>query len=206
MKRKFTGVWIPREIWEHQTLCPLEKFLWAEIHSLDGEDGCFASNDYLANMVGCSTRRVQQMISNLKKLYLIKVQITNNSERVIRMAISFVGVDTPTKYISHPHEINFVPPTKDISPIDNSIDNNKEKNKGKQVSKPSENDCIQFFQEKKFEAIEGSRFYHYWESMDWTRRGGARIVQWKSAASNWILKLDQPTNQTSTNKLKLATL
>ena len=48
------------------------------------------------------------------------------------------------------------------------IKNNKEKNKGKQVSKPSENDCIQFFQEKKFEAIEGSRFYHYWESMDWT--------------------------------------
>jgi hypothetical protein len=82
----------------------------------------------------------------------------------------------------------------------------KEKLKGKQVSKPSENDCIQFFQEKKFEAIEGSRFYHYWESMDWTRRGGARIIQWKSAASSWILKLDQQTTQISTNKLKLATL
>jgi len=205
MKRKFTGIWIPREIWEHQTLCPLEKFLWAEIHSLDGDDGCFASNEYLANMVGCSPRRVQQMISNLKKLYLIKVQLTNNSERVIRMAISFVGVDTPTKYIAPPHEINFVPPTKNISPIDNSIDNNKEKNKGKQVPKPSENDCIQYFQEKKFQSIEGSRFYHYWESMDWTRRGGARIVQWKSAASSWMLKLNPPT-QTQSNKVKLATL
>jgi hypothetical protein len=206
MKRKFTGVWIPREIWEHQALCPLEKFLWAEIHSLDGEDGCFASNDYLANMVGCSTRRVQQMISNLKNMYLIKVQLTNNSERVIRMAISFVGVDTPTKYISPHHEINFVPPTKDISSIDNNKDNNKRKNKGKQVPPPSENDCIQFFQEKKFESIEGSKFFHYWESMDWVRPGGGQIQKWKSAANQWMLKSKPEVNQQTIKQPKIATL
>jgi hypothetical protein len=125
INHKFTGVWIPKEIWLNESLAPLEKLLWAELYSLDGDDGCYAGNEYLAKILDCSPRRIQQMLSKLRDMYLIKIEIKNQNQRIIRMAIQFVG----TKNISSPHEINFIPPmknispppTKYISPIDTSI-------------------------------------------------------------------------------------
>ena len=135
INHKFTGVWIPKEIWLHETLGPLEKMLWAELYALDGDDGCYAGNDYLSKLLDCSPRRIQQMLSKLRELYLIKIEIKNQNERVISMSIKFIG----TKEISPPHEINFIPPMKnisyppmkEISPIDNSIlDKSINTNKG----------------------------------------------------------------------------
>ena len=41
--RDFKGIWIPKEIWLSEQLSLMEKVLFVEIHSLDNEDGCYAS-------------------------------------------------------------------------------------------------------------------------------------------------------------------
>ena len=44
--RDFKGVWIPAEVWLSSELSLMGKVLFREIHSLDKERGCFASNGY----------------------------------------------------------------------------------------------------------------------------------------------------------------
>ena len=54
MSRDFKGVWIPREVYLNKKLTYIEKILYVEISSLDNENGCFASNKYLAEFIGVS--------------------------------------------------------------------------------------------------------------------------------------------------------
>jgi hypothetical protein len=86
MSRDFKGIWIPREIWLHPELLPLEMMLWAEIHSLYSREhkGCFATNDYLAEKFHVSERYIREMISKLKALNLIVEVSFNGRVRVIR--------------------------------------------------------------------------------------------------------------------------
>ena len=53
-ERDFKGIWIPREIWLSSELSLMEKVLFVEIHSLDNERGCFASNACFAEFFGVS--------------------------------------------------------------------------------------------------------------------------------------------------------
>lgn len=89
--RKFKGVWISKEIWLAEDLGWSEKLLLVEIDSLDGEQGCFASNDYLAAFFNLSKGRVSKMISSLRDKGYITVTMqykagTKNIEkRIIRV-------------------------------------------------------------------------------------------------------------------------
>jgi len=47
--RDFKGIWIPKEVWLSEELSLMEKVLFVEIHSLDNERGCFASNKYFGD-------------------------------------------------------------------------------------------------------------------------------------------------------------
>lgn len=68
-QRQFKGVWIKAEIWENRDLSWLEKCLLAEIDCLDHpQNGCTASNEYLAEMFGSSTASIANMISKLRRL------------------------------------------------------------------------------------------------------------------------------------------
>lgn len=73
--RAFKGVWISKEIWLAKDLGWSEKLLLVEIDSLDGEQGCFASNEYLANFFGLSKDRISKMVSALKKKGYINVEV-----------------------------------------------------------------------------------------------------------------------------------
>jgi len=73
VKRNFKGVWIPREVYLHPELTLAEKFLLTEISSLENENGCFASNEYLAGWIGKSEKTVANMLTNLVRLGLISV-------------------------------------------------------------------------------------------------------------------------------------
>ena len=85
MERDFKGVWIHREIWLSKDLSLMEKVLFAEIDSLDNERGCFASNAYFADFFGVSTRQISTYVSALKAKGFIHVEISNHSERTIRV-------------------------------------------------------------------------------------------------------------------------
>ena len=82
--RDFKGVWIPKEIWLSDKLSLVEKALFVEIHSLDNERGCFASNEYFANFFALSTRQIRTHISSLKTKGLISVIVRDRNQRTIR--------------------------------------------------------------------------------------------------------------------------
>jgi hypothetical protein len=68
---------------------------------------------------------------------------------------------------------------------------------------PTLEECVDWFIQNQFNQKEAAAFFHYWESMNWTRKGGAKIQKWKSAASQWIAKLEPPsTNQTTQPTMK----
>lgn len=84
-ERDFKGIWIPREIWLSD-LSVMEKVLFVEIHSLDNERGCFASNGYFAKFFGVSDRQIRNVIAALKSKGFVIVTVQNRNERVIRTA------------------------------------------------------------------------------------------------------------------------
>jgi hypothetical protein len=85
-KRDFKGVWIPKEIWLSKDLSLFEKVLFVEIHSLDNERGCFASNQHFGRFLGVSDRQIRRYISRLEKKHYINVTIKNRNERTMRVA------------------------------------------------------------------------------------------------------------------------
>lgn len=90
-ERNFKGVWIPKEIWLAKDLGWSEKVLLVEIDSLDGEQGCFASNEYLADFFKLSKDRISKMISSLRDKGYITVQLVYKEgtkqieKRIIRL-------------------------------------------------------------------------------------------------------------------------
>ena len=91
-QRDFKGVWIPKEIWLSDKLSLMEKVLFVEIHSLDNERGCFASNRYFAEFFGVSDRQIRTHIGTLKRHGFVTVTIKNRYDRVIRTAGKYARV------------------------------------------------------------------------------------------------------------------
>lgn len=85
--RRFDGVWIPSEIWLSSELSAIEKVILTEIRSLDGKNGCFASNEYIAGFCQCSTRTVSRAISHLVSLGYIETKMAGGRTRVIRTTL-----------------------------------------------------------------------------------------------------------------------
>ena len=75
ISRDFKGIWIPKEIWLDKELTIQEKVFLAEIDSLEGKDGCFASNAYFAEFFGITKDRVKQIISSLVEKGYISNQL-----------------------------------------------------------------------------------------------------------------------------------
>ena len=90
------------------------------------------------------------------------------------------------------------------SDSDSDIDKDIKKEKGaKRILPPTMDECVDWFIQNQFNQKEAAAFFHYWESMNWTRKGGAKIQKWKSAASQWIAKLEPPsTNQATQPTMK----
>jgi hypothetical protein len=80
---KFTGVWIPKEVFQIEALSPTAKFVYGIVDSLDNEDGCYASNGYLARSLGLAERQVRNLLKELDDLKLI-VRLEQDGRRIIR--------------------------------------------------------------------------------------------------------------------------
>lgn len=83
MNRDFKGIWIPREIWLSEKLSIQEKVFLAEIHSLDNEIGCIASNAYFAEFFGMSKSSVSRIISTLVEKGFCEVTLTYKNEKEV---------------------------------------------------------------------------------------------------------------------------
>lgn len=75
MERHFKGIWIPKEVYLNKELSWIEKILFVEIDSLDGEEGCYASNEYFAEHLQVSKGRISKMINKLVKMKYITSEL-----------------------------------------------------------------------------------------------------------------------------------
>ena len=90
--RDFKGIWIPKDVWESNELSIMEKVLFVEIHSLDNERGCYASNRYFSEFFGVSERQIQNVIAALKGKGFVKVFIKNRYDRSIKVVGKYARV------------------------------------------------------------------------------------------------------------------
>jgi len=91
MTRSFKGVWIPKSIWENTDLNCTERCFLAEIDSLTGENGCYASRDFFAERMGVSKQHITDMLTKLRKLNLIVDVSFDGRTKVIAPAWSSDG-------------------------------------------------------------------------------------------------------------------
>ena len=123
MERDFKGVWIPKEIWLDTRLNALDKIILVEINSLDGEDGCFASNEYLAEFCQCSEAKVSKSVALLIKLGYLEVLRFDGRKRFLKS--SLVKNTSHVKNTSEPSKI-YEADSENLQDnnIYNNIDNN----------------------------------------------------------------------------------
>lgn len=87
--RDFKGIWIPKEIWLDRRLNALDKIILAEIDSLDNdENGCFASNKYIAEFCGCSETKVSTAISKLIEFGYLSALKFDGRQRKLKSSLS----------------------------------------------------------------------------------------------------------------------
>ena len=77
---------IPGEVLRNPDLTYLQKLILAKITNLDNDKGCFATNKYFATLLSTSINSVSKTINQLLKLGLIKVEITDNTNRSMTLA------------------------------------------------------------------------------------------------------------------------
>lgn len=88
-ERDFKGVWIPKVIWLDNRLTALDKVILTEIDSLDqGERGCYASNQYIADFCQCSITKVSTSVSKLIDCGYLYVQSYDGRQRELKSRLS----------------------------------------------------------------------------------------------------------------------
>lgn len=129
-ERRFSGVFIPVDVYLDERLTAVEKIVFAEIDSLDDEErGCFASNEYLADFCKCSIRKVSESVAKLIDCGYIYQESFNGRTRVLRSRLAESARQT-SKKCETDEDIHINK--------DNNIDYNKQaRNAQKEESKKS---------------------------------------------------------------------
>ena len=99
-ERDFKGVWIPKDIWLSRELSLMEKVLFVEIHSLDNERGCFASNRHFAEFFDVSDRQIRTYVGTLKDTDWDHL-LMHVCERHLPGSFAFAGAKAAATPINH---------------------------------------------------------------------------------------------------------
>lgn len=121
------GTWVPKAVLEMVDISLSAKVLYGLIDALDGDEGCYASNGWIATNLALTPRQVQNLIKQLVEKGLV-VRVETDGKRVLRT------VEKQALLALKGGATDFVPPTKPISsPPRNELrtyntENNKEDN------------------------------------------------------------------------------
>lgn len=175
MERAFRGVWIMAEVWMDERLNALDKTILAEVDSLDNEDGCYASNQYLAQFCQCTERKVSQSITKLVELGYIRRESFDGRTRILRSNLPKTARQTGK---------NFQADQKKIPPI--NIDDNQQllsKDKSKRFVKPTLQEVIDYVREKGYR-FDPEEFFYKNEAKGW-KIGSTPMQNWHAACVTW---------------------
>lgn len=174
MNRDFKGIWIPKEVYLDKRLNALEKIILVEIDSLDnGEDGCYASNEYLAEFCQCSQAKVSTAISKLVKCGYLEVVSFDGRKRKIKSRM------TNNKSL---------PFKKSKADFENLKYNNKGNNKtnNKKINKiPPSIDDVKEYCKQRNNNIDAEAFVDYYAQQGWKLANGNMMKDWQAAVRTW---------------------
>ena len=194
-ERDFKGIWIPKEIWLDKRLTALEKTILAEIDSLDVEnEGCYATNEYLAEFCGCSECKISLAIKKLIELDYLELASFNGRERILKSRLLKSKRQTSKKY-----EANSTITSNMYNTMIN-IDDKKKNIKKKSLTIPPTLSEIKAYCEERNNFVNPEAFYDFYESKNWMI-GKNKMKDWQAAVRTWE-KLDSNGNKQKNVKPK----
>lgn len=180
-QRGFKGIWIPAQIWLDDSLSALDKVIYAEIDSLDCEDGCFASNAYIASFCQCSESKVSKSVKKLIDHGYIERDGFDGRKRILRSCLA--------KNASLPSKKCY--PASEKMPTIN-IDSNKDIKKDRYMRfTPPTVEEVSAYCEERNNGINPERFIDFYESKGWMV-GRNRMKDWKAAIRTWEQRDNRP--------------
>lgn len=145
--RDFKGVWIPKEVWLDTRLNALDKVILMEIDSLDqGENGCYASNEHLANFCQCSKTKVSTAISKLIECGYLYIQNFDGRKRELKSRLSNFerqNIENCNADIQNLKESNTYRNTDNNTVSNNKERKNKLKSYDEQIAEYTQNEELQ---------------------------------------------------------------
>lgn len=145
--RDFKGVWIPKKVWLDTRLNALDKVILMEIDSLDqGEKGCYASNEHLAEFCQCSKTKVSTAISKLIECGYLYIQNFDGRKRELKSRLSnferqnIKNCNADIQNLKESNTVNNI--------VNNTVSNKKErkiksKSYDEQIEEYTENEYLQ---------------------------------------------------------------
>lgn len=196
--RDFKGIWIPRTIWLDDRLNALDKVILAEIDSLDqGERGCYASNQHIADFCQCSVTKVSTAVSKLIDLNYLYVQNYDGRQRELKSRLSNFERQTFKNRKADSQKLK-------ESNTGNKPSNNTSKKKNKAFIAPSLEEVEKYCKERK-NNVDAKRFYDYFTASNWIDSTGKPVRNWKQKIITWegYTKKEQDDGQTTGDTTKV---
>lgn len=178
-QRDFKGVWIPKAVWLDNRLTALDKVILTEIDSLDqGERGCFASNQHIADFCQCSITKVSTSISKLIDLGYLYVQNYDGRYRELKSRLS--KIERQTFKNSKADSQNLKESNTRTKPTNNT---NKKRVK-KPFVPPTLEEVDAYCKERK-NNVDPKKFFDYFNASDWVDSNGKDVRNWKQKVITW---------------------
>lgn len=135
---------IPADVRYDESIPPNAKLLYGEISALIGKDGfCFASNQYFAEIYGCTPVTVARLVSKLEEAGYIKRELEKDksgqvTRRKLYLSVSMPDVHPLNNFDNTPQQNCWEGLNKNDKDINTSITvNNKKENRKEKPTKPA---------------------------------------------------------------------
>lgn len=197
MERDFKGVFIPKEVWLDKRLTAVEKSVFAEINSLDGEDGCVASNDYLAKFCQCSERLVSQAVSKLVKIGFVEVESFDGRTRVLRTSLAYRA--RQSSRICEAASQNLRPEINSLDIKERNTLSGVSKEKPRKRFVPPSVEEVKAYCEARMNSVSADRFVAFYESKGWMV-GKNKMKDWKAAVRTWEMSQERNAPKSASSK------
>lgn len=163
----------PIEVFNDHRMDAIEKMLLIRIDSFckhgDG-DGCYASNDYLAEFCGCSERKVSASLTHLKELGYIEQRAFDGRRRTLWSRLADIAILPSTKCEADTQILR--------------VEKKESSNKRKDIYKPSLEEVRAYVKEKGYH-FSADEFFNYYDSANWHKADGKPVRNWKQCCVTW---------------------
>ncbi|MDR0855275.1 MAG: helix-turn-helix domain-containing protein, partial [Christensenellaceae bacterium] len=201
------GLWIPGEVWANTGLSWVERVLFSEIVQLSKNTGeCFATNKYLADILGVSEKTIERGLHKLKELQMLELARLDGRNRF------FVPVEPQIDEDCLPqNDETSLPQNEELSSFNRKIKENNNivssgnashsanthgnkptafssfssfNSKGNKFKIPTEEEVKAYAEKSGLKDIDIGMFLDYYESKGW-RVGSTPMYNWQAAVRNW---------------------